>query len=134
MAGYTLKNLKQDVEDQAPNFGYAPNIEARFAGDSLELESSGVSYQAYAPNFRQPFGHNHKQQEELYVVVGGSGRLKLDDEIVDLKQWDAVRIPPEITRGVESGPEGIELLIFGAPSMAPSPMEDVELAPNWWTD
>ena len=75
MARYTHLNLKQDVEDQAPNFGYAPNIEARFAGGSLELENSGVSYQRYAPNFRQPFGHRHKHQEEMYVIVGGSGRL-----------------------------------------------------------
>jgi mannose-6-phosphate isomerase-like protein (cupin superfamily) len=133
MAGYTHVNLKQDVEDQAPNFGYAPNIEARFAGGSLELENSGVSYQRYAPNFRQPFGHRHKQQEEVYVIVGGSGRLKLDNEIVDLKQWDAVRIPPEITRCVEGGPEGLELLAFGAPYTDP-PREDVEPAPNWWTD
>jgi len=131
--GYTVVNL-MDVEDQAPKFGYAPNIEARFAGRPLGLEHSGVSHQRYAPNFRQPFGHRHKRQEELYVVVGGGGRLKLDDEIVDVQQWDAVRIPPEITRCVEAGPEGIDVLIFGAPSMAPSPMDDVEPAPNWWTD
>ena len=133
MAGYTVVNL-MDVEDQAPKFGYAPNIEARFAGGDLALEHSGISHQRYAPDFRQPFGHSHKEQEELYVVVGGRGRLKLDDEIVDVKQWDAVRIPPEITRCVEAGPDGIELIIFGAPSMAPSPMEDVNPAPNWWTD
>jgi mannose-6-phosphate isomerase-like protein (cupin superfamily) len=133
VAAYTLVNLKQDVEDQAPNFGFAPNIEAHFAADDLQLEHSGVSYQRYAPNFRQPFGHRHKQQEEVYVIVGGSGRLKLDDEIVDLKQWDAVRIPPEITRCVEAGPEGLELLAFGAPHTGP-PNEDVEPAPNWWTD
>jgi hypothetical protein len=133
VAGYTVVNL-MGVEDQAPRFGYAPNIEARFAGGDLGLEQSGLSHQRYAPNFRQPFGHSHKQQEELYVVVGGRGRLKLDDEIVDVKQWDAVRIPPEITRCVEAGPDGIELIIFGAPSVAPSPMDDVNPAPNWWTD
>jgi mannose-6-phosphate isomerase-like protein (cupin superfamily) len=123
-----------DVEDQAPNFGYAPNIEARFAGGDLGLERSGISHQRYAPNFRQPFGHSHKQQEEVCVVVAGSGRLKLDDEIVDVKQWDAVRIRPEITRCVEAGPDGIEVLAFGAPGMGKSAMEDVEPAPNWWTD
>jgi mannose-6-phosphate isomerase-like protein (cupin superfamily) len=133
VAGYTVVNL-MDVEDQAPRFGYAPNIEARFAGGALGLENSGVSHQRYAPNFRQPFGHSHKQQEELYVVVAGSGRLKLDDEIVDVKQWDAVRIPPEVTRCVEAGPDGIEVLCFGAPSTSASPADDVVPAPNWWND
>jgi mannose-6-phosphate isomerase-like protein (cupin superfamily) len=133
VAEYTVVNL-MEVEDQAPRFGYAPNIEARFAGGDLGLESSGISHQRYAPNFRQPFGHRHKRQEELYVVVAGSGRLKLDDEIVDVKQWDAVRIPPEITRCVEAGPDGIEVLCFGAPSMEGSAMDDVEPAPDWWTD
>jgi mannose-6-phosphate isomerase-like protein (cupin superfamily) len=133
VAGFTVVNL-MDVEDQAPNFGYAPNIQARFAGGDLGLENSGISHQRYAPNFRQPFGHSHKQQEELYVIAAGSGRLKLDDEIVDVKQWDAVRIPPEVVRCVEAGPEGIEVLCFGAPSTGDSAMDDVVPAPNWWTD
>jgi mannose-6-phosphate isomerase-like protein (cupin superfamily) len=132
MAGYTHVNLKQDVEDQAPNFGLAPNMETRFAGGTLELENSGVSYQRYAPNFRQPFGHRHKRQEEVYVIVGGGGRIKLDDDIVDLKQWDLVRVPPEITRCFEGGSEGLELLAFGAPNTGP-PNADVEPAPGWWT-
>jgi mannose-6-phosphate isomerase-like protein (cupin superfamily) len=133
VTGYTVVNL-MDVEDQAPKFGYAPNIQARFAGRDLGLENSGISPQRYAPNFRQPFGHSHKAQEELYVIVAGSGRLKLDDEILDVRQWDAVRIPPEVTRCVEAGPGGIEVLCFGAPRVGDSPAEDVEPAPNWWTD
>jgi hypothetical protein len=100
-------NLKE-VEDFAPKFGFAPNLEARFATPALELEKSGISYQRLAPNFRVPFGHRHKQQEELYVLVGGSARIKLDDEIIDLKQWDAVRVPPEKMRGFEGGPDGAE--------------------------
>jgi uncharacterized cupin superfamily protein len=132
MASYTIANLKE-VEDQAPKFGQAPDLEARFAGGALELESSGVSYQRLAPNFRGPFGHKHKQQEELYVIVGGSGRLKLDDEVVDLKTWDAVRVPPQVTRCFEGGPNGIELLAFGAPKTG-SVADDVEMIPNWWTD
>ena len=136
MGAYTVVNLKQDVEDQAPKFGFAPNLEARFAAGNLELEHSGVSYQRYAPNFRQPFGHKHKRQEEVYVVLAGSGRMKLDDEIVELKQWDAVRVPPEVTRCFEGGPDGLELIAFGAPSTGPpnAPNEDAEPMPNWWTD
>jgi mannose-6-phosphate isomerase-like protein (cupin superfamily) len=132
MASYTVVNLKE-VEDQAPKFGFAPDLEARFAGAALELERSGISYQRLAPNVRGPFGHKHKQQEELYVIVGGSGRLKLDDEVVELKTWDAVRVPPEVTRCFEGGPDGIELLAFGAPKTG-SAADDVEMIPNWWVD
>jgi mannose-6-phosphate isomerase-like protein (cupin superfamily) len=132
MAEYTQVNLKE-VEDQAPNFGFAPNMEARFAKGDLGLQESGLSYQRLAPNFRQPFAHKHKTQEELYVILSGSGRAKLDDEIVELRQWDALRIPRETIRCVEAGPDGLELLAFGAPSTGP-PREDVEPLPGWWTD
>ena len=80
MDGYTIVNLKE-VEDQAPKFGLSPNVESRFATVPLELEISGISYQRLAPGFRQPFGHRHRLQEEIYVVVGGSARIKLDDEV-----------------------------------------------------
>ena len=133
MAEYTLANLKQ-VEDQAAKFGYAPNVEARFATVALELEESGTGYQRLAPNFRMPFGHRHKRQEELYVVLSGGARLKLDEEVVELNPWDAVRVPPGTMRCFEAGPEGVELLAFGAPHAGPSPEEDVEMTPNWWSD
>jgi mannose-6-phosphate isomerase-like protein (cupin superfamily) len=133
MAGYTIVNLKE-VEDQAPNFGFSPNLEARFASVPLELQSSGLSYQRLAPNFRVPFGHKHKLQEELYVRVSGSARVKLDDELVELKAWDAVRVPSERMRCFEAGPDGAEVLAFGAPKTGPSPATDVEMTPNWWTD
>jgi mannose-6-phosphate isomerase-like protein (cupin superfamily) len=77
MAGYTKVNLKEDVEDQAPNFGLSPHIEARMARVPLEMEHSGVSYQRLAPNYRLPFAHKHKNQEEVYVLVSGSARAKL---------------------------------------------------------
>lgn len=134
MAGYTVANLKEDVPDMAPKFGFAPDLEARFAGVPLELDRSAVSYQRLAPGFRTPFGHRHKQQEELYVIVGGSGRMKIDDEIAELKTWDAVRIPPERMRCLEAGPDGAELLAFGAPKSGDSPADDAEMTPNWWTD
>ena len=92
MPGYTLVNLKE-VEDQAPKFGYAPDLESRFARRALGLENSGISYFKAAPGFRVPFGHRHTEQEEVYVVVAGSARIKLDDEVVDLGAWDAVRVP-----------------------------------------
>ena len=105
MADYTLTNLK-DIEDQAPKFGLSPSLEARFARNELELENSGISYQRLAPSFRIPFGHKHASQEELYVILSGSGRVKLDDEIVDVRQWDVVRVPKETMRNFEAGPEG----------------------------
>lgn len=130
MADYTLTNLK-NVEDQAPKFGLAPNLEARFTRNDLGLQNSGLSYQRLAPDFRVPFGHKHKAQEELYVILGGSGRLKLDDEIVEVRQWDVVRVPKETTRNFEAGPDGLELLAFGAPNTGP---QDAEQLPGWWTD
>jgi mannose-6-phosphate isomerase-like protein (cupin superfamily) len=136
MAEYTLVNLKE-IEDQAPKFGLAPSIEARFARTSLGLEKSGLSYQRLAPNFRFPFGHKHREQEEIYVVVGGSMRVKLEDEIVELRAWDALRVPGSTMRGFEAGPEGVELIAFGAPNNAPrgsSAGNDVEATPGWWTD
>jgi mannose-6-phosphate isomerase-like protein (cupin superfamily) len=81
-------------------------LETRFAREPLETESTAISYLRLAPGERVPWGHTHKQQEEVYVVVNGSGRVKLDEDLVDLKQWDAVRIPPETMRNVEGGPEG----------------------------
>ncbi len=131
MADYTKVNLKHDVEDQAPNFGLAPDLEARMARVPLELEQSGLSYQRLAPNFRVPFGHRHKTQEEVYLVVSGSVRMKLEDEVVELKQWDAVRVPKETMRGFESGPEGAEIVAIGAPHTGPG---DAEVEQDWWSD
>jgi mannose-6-phosphate isomerase-like protein (cupin superfamily) len=131
VAGYTKVNLKEDVEDQAPNFGLAPHIEARMARVPLELENSGVSYQRLAPSFRLPFGHRHKRQEELYILVNGSARMKLDDELVDLKQWDAVRVPNDTMRSIEAGPEGAEFIAVGAPNTGPG---DADMEQGWWSD
>ena len=130
MGGYTIVNLRE-VEDQAPKFGYSPDLEARFARVPLELENSGISYFRLSPNFRIPFGHKHQQQEEVYVLVGGSARMKLDDEVVELEPWDAIRVPAETMRGFEAGSEGAEYIAFGAPN---TENLDAEPAPNWWTD
>jgi len=130
MAGYTIQNLKE-VEDQAPNFGLAPQLEARMARVPLELENFGVSYQRIAPNFRVPFGHKHKNQEEVYVVVSGSLRAKVDDQVVELEQWDTLRVDKDTMRGFEGGPEGAELLAIGAPNTGPG---DAEMEQGWWSD
>jgi mannose-6-phosphate isomerase-like protein (cupin superfamily) len=131
MPDYTLKNLKADVKDMAPEFGMSPPLEARFAQGSLELEKSGLSYQRLVANGRVPFGHRHAKQEEVYVVLSGSGRLKLDDEIVDVQTWDAIRVGPETERAFEGGPDGIEFLAFGAPFEGKN---DAEMLDDWWTD
>ena len=128
MSGYTVVNLKE-VEDQAPRFGYAPHLQARFARKALSLENSGITHFTVQPGFRVPFGHHHADQEEVYVVVAGSARIKLGDEIVDLGAWDAVRVPPDVTRGMEGGPEGAEILAFGAPSKENG---DAEMVRDFW--
>ena len=128
MGGYQIVNLKE-VENSAEQFGLSPDLEARFARKPLGAERSGISYQRLAPNFRMPFGHNHEDQEETYVVLSGGGCIKLDDEVVDVKAWDVVRIAPATMRAPEAGPEGMELLCYGAGRAG-----DTEPQPGWWTD
>jgi mannose-6-phosphate isomerase-like protein (cupin superfamily) len=131
---FTLRNLRADLTDVGSNFDGAPGLEFRLASQALGLEHSGLSYQHIPPGHRFPYGHTHQVQEELYVVVGGSGRMKLDDEIIDVKQWDAVRVPPGTWRGYEAGSEGLTLLVFGAPGLGENPRDDVEGARGWWAD
>lgn len=131
MAGYTVINLKDDVKDMAPEFGLSPGLESRFARQPLELEQSGLSYFKIGPDFRTPFGHRHGEQEELYLVIGGSARVKLDDDVVELKRWDVVRIPAGMMRALEGGPEGAEVLAFSAPN---NENKDLELEQGWWSD
>jgi mannose-6-phosphate isomerase-like protein (cupin superfamily) len=129
MTGYTMVNMKE-VEDQAPNFGLAPDLEARFARVALEAELIGITYQRLAPNLRVPWGHTHKTQEEVYVLVSGSARMKLGDDVVEMKPWDAVRIHKDTMRSFEAGPEGAELIAVGAPG-GPG---DAVVERDWWTD
>ena len=131
---FTRTNIKRDLEDIGSKFDGAPDLEFRAATKPLELEQSALSYQRVPPGCRFPYGHTHATQEEVYVVVRGSGRMKVDDEIVGLEEWDAVRVPPGSWRGYEAGPEGLELLVIGAPNLGESPRDDVDGRRGWWTD
>ena len=124
MSGYTIVNLKE-VEDQAPNFGLSPDLEARFARVALEAELVGLTYQRLAPNFQVPWGHTHKTQEEVFVVISGSMRVKVNDEIKELGPWDAIRVSNTTPRGFEAGPEGVEFMAIGAPG-GPGDAENIE--------
>jgi mannose-6-phosphate isomerase-like protein (cupin superfamily) len=130
MAGYTRVNL-DELKDMAAGGAMSPGVEARFARMPLEMEKGGLGWFRMAPGFRFPFGHTHREQEEVYVVVSGSARMKLGEEIVELATHDAVRVSPETMRGLEAGPDGAEVLVFGAPDTGNS---DTEMARGWWTD
>ena len=124
---YTLQKLT-DVADSAAKFGLGEIGEARFATKDLGAQRTGVSHYHLRPNKRQAFGHRHEQAEEVYVVLSGGGRVKLDDDIVDLGALDAIRVAPNVIRAFEAGPEGLELLAFG-----PQHRGDGELLQDWWT-
>jgi mannose-6-phosphate isomerase-like protein (cupin superfamily) len=126
--GYTLRNVKE-VDDSAPAFGMSPDVEARFARKALESRQVALSYQRLQPNVRMPFGHTHAGQEEIYVVLSGSGRAKLNDEVVELGPWDALRVDPQTMRAIEAGAEGIEFLAVGGPI---GEGNDAEMVSDWW--
>ena len=124
---HTKKNLR-DVEDAAVRFGLSDSQEARFARRDLAAEQTGVTYLIIKPERREAFAHLHREAEEVYVVLAGWGRVKLDDDVVDLIELDAVRVAPGTARQFEAGPNGLELLIFGSHVEG-----DVEQVPDFWT-
>lgn len=126
-APYTLKKLT-DVEDSAAKFGFGEFQEARFAKGDFETERTGFSYQRIHPGKRQGFAHWHHDVEEVYLVLAGSGRMKLDDEVVEIGRLDAIRVAPGILRSFEGGPDGLEILAFG-PRNDDDPGEFVQ--PGW---
>lgn len=131
---FTLSNIKDDLEDIGAAFDGAPGLEFRAATKALALEQSALSYQRIPPGHRFPYGHTHHTQEEVYVVVRGGGRMKVDDTVVELKEWDAIRVPPGMWRGYEAGPEGLEILVIGAPNLGEDPRGDVDGLRDWWGD
>ena len=130
---FTHRNLRADLEDVGAVFEGDPGLEFRLATKALGLKRSGLTLQRVPPDYRLPYGHTHETQEEIYVVVLGGGRIKIDDEIIDLAEWDAVRVPPGSWRGYEAGPEGLELLVIGAPNLGENPRDDVEGSRDWWS-
>lgn len=111
MSDFTIKNLKE-LDDSAADRD--ADMEARLGRKHLDSEHLGISYFRYGAGFRNPFGHRHREQEEAYVVVGGSGSVKLDDEVRELRQWDVVRVAPTVARAFEAGPDGLELVVVGS--------------------
>lgn len=128
MSSYTLKNLLQ-AKDQAPDFGMAEIGQAIFPTAELEATDTGLALHRMNPGRRQAFGHRHVDAEEVFVVLSGSGRAKLDGEIVELATHDALRLAPSVWRAFEAGPDGMELLAFG-----PRREKDGELDREYWTD
>jgi uncharacterized cupin superfamily protein len=124
--GYAKKNLR-DVQDMAVQHGLSDTQEARFPRTDLGAEQTGVSYLIVKPGKREAFAHRHRTAEEIYVVLAGSGRVKLDDELVDLAPLDAVRVSPGVTRAFEAGADGLEVLIFG-----PRVESDSEMVRDFW--
>jgi quercetin dioxygenase-like cupin family protein len=130
MAEYTKVNLVRDVEDMAPGFG-VEGIQARFARKHLELTKGGLGFFRIEPNRRTPWGHVHSEQEEIYVLVSGSARFAVGDELIDAEQWDAIRVPPGEWRGMQAGPDGAEVIAFGAPF---TENKDAQLEHGWWPE
>jgi mannose-6-phosphate isomerase-like protein (cupin superfamily) len=128
MSAYKKVNL-MELDDVVGD--RAPGVEGRFARKAMEARDLGVSHWRLVPNLRAPASHSHGEQEEAYVVISGSGRMRLDDEIVELRQWDVVRVAPEVTRGFEAGPDGLEYVAVGGPR----PEEgDGQLSEEPWPD
>jgi quinol monooxygenase YgiN/mannose-6-phosphate isomerase-like protein (cupin superfamily) len=111
-SGFTIANLNE-VEDAAAKYGYSEMGEARFARAALEAASTGLSLQRLRPGRMQMFAHRHHHAEEVYVVLSGHGRIKVDDEIREVGPLDAIRVAPDSTRAFQAGPDGLELLALG---------------------
>jgi quercetin dioxygenase-like cupin family protein len=127
---YTHTNL-MELENRAKEGG--PTTDVRSARDAIESEHIGLSRIQYAPGRRSARAHSHKQQEEVYLVLSGSGHVKLGDETRELRPWDVVRVAPETTRGFTAGPEGLELIAIGSdrPEGGDGVLIDDEA---WWGD
>jgi mannose-6-phosphate isomerase-like protein (cupin superfamily) len=109
---YTIKNLRE-VDDLAPRFGFEELQEARFPREDLGSETVGLAFHRVKPGRRQAFAHRHDQAEEIYAVLSGRGRMKLDDDIIEVQPMDAIRVAPTVARAFEAGDDGLEVLVFG---------------------
>jgi mannose-6-phosphate isomerase-like protein (cupin superfamily) len=126
MSGYTIFNLRE-VEDAAVKHGFSETQSARFAGGAHNSETIGLALESVKPNARQAFGHRHTADEEVYVVLQGNGRMRLDDEVIEVGPLDAIRVAPGVMRAFEADGDGIELLAFGTHTEG-----DGEIDPGFW--
>jgi hypothetical protein len=130
MSDYTILNLG-DVENVAPKYGMPDGMDVRFPRRDLGCTTGGVGVEKLPPAVRTPFGHKHSRQEEIYVIAEGSGRVKLEDEVRDLRRWDILRVGAETMRNFEAGPDGMTLIAFGAPI---GDTNDGEIVHGWRED
>lgn len=121
------KTHLRSVEDSAVKFGLSKTQEARFPRAELGAEQTGLNLLSVKPSRREAFAHRHRVAEEIYVVLSGAGRVKLDDELVELAPLDVVRVSPGVARAFEAGPDGLDVLIFG-----PHVENDGELVSDFW--
>ena len=128
MPDYAIVNLLE-IEDDVQ--GRVEGLEGRFGRKRLGSRDLGISHWRYAPNLQVPGGHRHREQEEAYIVVAGSGRILIDDEVIELRQWDVVRLAPETVRAFAAGPDGMELIAIGGPKPEGG---DGEQVPVSWPD
>ena len=128
MAPFTKKNLRE-VEDSAVKGGFSDNQEARFAAGDLDADQTGIALEVVKAGRRNAFGHRHEDAEEIYVVLSGEGRMRLDDEIIEVGPLDAIRVSPEVTRAFEAGAEDLQVLAVGARHDG-----DGEIVPDFWSD
>ena len=126
MPDYAIVNLFE-IDDSVE--GRVPGMEGRFSRKHIGSRDLGVSHWRYTPGTRSPGGHSHREQEEAYVVVAGSGRVRLDDELRDIRQWDVIRVAPEVVRAFEAGPDGLELIAVGNDRPEGG---DGEMVPDFW--
>ena len=128
MSNWKIVNL-QDVDDVAA--GRMDGLEVRMARNDLESRDVGVSLFRYGPDVRNPVSHQHREQEEAYVIASGSGRVRLDDEIKDVRQWDVIRVDPKVVRAFEAGPDGMDVVAIGGPKPEGG---DGEMTDSPWPD
>jgi uncharacterized cupin superfamily protein len=128
MGDYAKRNLRE-IEDAAVEHGFSETQEARFAGEALGCEAIGLALESVKPNSRQAFGHRHEADEEVYVVIRGRGRMRLDDEVIEVGPLDAIRVAPTVMRAFEADADGIDLIAFGTHTKG-----DGEIDPGFWTD
>jgi len=112
MSRFAQVNLLE-IEDSVG--GRVEGLEGRFGRKQLDSRDLGVSHWRYGPGFRSEAGHRHREQEEAYVVISGSGQILLDDELLELRPWDVVRVAPEVVRAFAAGPDGMEIVAVGGP-------------------